>query len=226
MISSSSLIVLLAHNRPKILKRCISTATKHSKTASNACWIVMDDSVTENALENLDILKEFASSGLDVIHITNSKQLEIFQIISKYTLNQDYEIIFEKSCHRDISGLRNLGLFLNFIFKSDLTFLWMMIWLVVLILVIGGNAPDRSIIGNGVRRFGRMVHAQRDRSGGWDSTEEPSPVIRDGALIGANAIIIGGIEIGKDSVIAANEVVKANVPEKSIFSHGKIKPLR
>ena len=36
------------------------------------------------------------------------------------------------------------------------------------------------------------------RSGEWDGTEEPSPVIRNGALIGANAIIIGGIEIGED----------------------------
>jgi 2,3,4,5-tetrahydropyridine-2-carboxylate N-succinyltransferase len=92
--------------------------------------------------------------------------------------------------------------------------------------VIGGNAPDRTIIGNNVRHFGRLVHDQRDRSGGWDATEEPSPVLRDRALIGANAIIIGGIEIGEDSVIAANEVVKENVPSKSIFSHGKIKPLK
>ncbi len=121
-MTSRTLIVLLTHNRPKILKRCISTAIKHSKIASNVCWIVIDDSSTEHSLKNLDVLKEFASSGLDIIHITDSKQLEIFQIISTYTLNQDYKIIFEKSYHRDISGLRNLGLFLNFIFKSDLTF--------------------------------------------------------------------------------------------------------
>ncbi len=121
-MTSKTLIVLLTHNRPKILKRCISTAIKHSKIASNVCWIVIDDSNTEQTLQNSDVLKEFASSGLDITHITNSKQLEIFQIISTYTLNQDYKIIFEKSYHRDISGLRNLGLFLNFIFKSDLTF--------------------------------------------------------------------------------------------------------
>ena len=91
--------------------------------------------------------------------------------------------------------------------------------------VIGGNAPDRTIIGNNVRHFGRLVHDQRDRSGEWDGTEEPSPIIRDRALIGANAIIIGGVEIGEDSIIAANEVVKVNVPPKSIFSHGKIKQI-
>ncbi len=29
-----------------------------------------------------------------------------------------------------------------------------------------------------------------------------------------------------DKIIAANEVVKENVPEKSIFSHGKIRPIK
>ena len=86
-----SLIILLTHNRPKILKRCIYTAIKHSKIASDVCWVVIDDSSTEHTLKNLDVLKEFASSGLDIIHITDSKQLEIFQIISKYTLNKDFE---------------------------------------------------------------------------------------------------------------------------------------
>ncbi len=119
---SSSLIILLTHNRPKILKRCISTAINHSKIASNAYWIVIDDSNPEHVLENLDVLNEFANLGLDVIHLTESKQLEILKIISTHTLKQDYEILFEKSFHRDISGLRNFGLFLNFIFKSDLTF--------------------------------------------------------------------------------------------------------
>jgi len=77
-----------------------------------------------------------------------------------------------------------------------------------------------------VRPFGRMVYAQRNCSGGWDATENLSRVIHDDALVGANAIIIEGIEIGKNSVIAANEVVKENVPEKSIFSHRKTKPLK
>ena len=121
-MKSKILIISLTHNRPKILKRCISTAIKHSKVAANACWIIIDDSDTEEIQKNLDVLKIFANSGLDIIHIPESKRLEIFEIISTYTLNNDHKIIFEKSYHRDISGLRNFGLFLNFIFKSDLTF--------------------------------------------------------------------------------------------------------
>jgi len=121
-VTSKTLIILLTHNRPKILKRCISSTIKHSKIASNACWIIIDDSSTEQILKNLDVLMDFVSLGLEIIHITESKRSEIFQVISTHTSNKEYEIIFEKSYHRDISGFRNFGLFLNFIFKSDLTF--------------------------------------------------------------------------------------------------------
>jgi hypothetical protein len=121
-MTSKTLIILLTHNRPKILKRCISSSIKHSKIASNACWIIIDDSSSEQILKNSDVLTDFVNSGLEIIHITESKRLEIFQIISSHTSNNHYEIIFEKSYHRDISGFRNLGLFLNFILKSDLTF--------------------------------------------------------------------------------------------------------
>ena len=121
---SRSLIILLTHNRPKILKRCISTAINHSKITSNAYWIVIDDSSPEYVLENLDVLNEFVNLGLDIIHFPESKRLEIFEIISASRPNYDYNLIFKKSFHRDISGLRNFGLFLNFILKSDLTFFY------------------------------------------------------------------------------------------------------
>jgi len=121
-MTSKTLIILLTHNRPKILKRCISSSIKHSKIASNSCWIIIDDSSSDKIRQNSDILADFVNSGLEIIHITESKRTEIFQIISTHTSNKDCEIIFEKSYHRDISGFRNLGLFLNFILKSDLTF--------------------------------------------------------------------------------------------------------
>lgn len=90
--------------------------------------------------------------------------------------------------------------------------------------VIGGNCPDRTIVGNNVRHFGRLVHLQKDTTSNWDETEEPSPVICDEVLIGANAIIIGGIKIGKGSIIAAGEIVKDDIPPNSIFHHGSCKP--
>lgn len=121
-MTSKTLIILLTHNRPKILKRCISSSIKHSKTASNACWIIIDDSRTDQILKNSDVLKDFVNLGLEIIHITESKRLEILQIIFSHTSNKDYEIIFKKSYHRDISGFRNFALFLNFILKSNLTF--------------------------------------------------------------------------------------------------------
>lgn len=92
--------------------------------------------------------------------------------------------------------------------------------------IIGGNCVDRTIMGNNVRHFGRLVHQQRERDTNWTSTEEPSPTIEDGVLIGANAIIVGGIKIGKDSVIGAGEVVTKDIPPNSFFRHGECKLLK
>lgn len=90
--------------------------------------------------------------------------------------------------------------------------------------IIGGaNCVDRTIIGNNVRLFGRLVHRQ-DKTGDWHETEEPSPRIEDDVLIGANAIIVGGITIGKGSIIAAGEVVTKDIPPYSFFKYGEYRP--
>lgn len=41
-------------------------------------------------------------------------------------------------------------------------------------------------------------------------------VIEDGVTIGANAVILGGVKIGKHAVIGANAVVKKDVPDYCI----------
>ncbi len=107
---------------------------------------------------------------------------------------------------------------------------------------IGGNVPDRTIIGNNVKHFGRLVHIPR--GGPWDDTEDPSPVIEDDVFIGANAIVIGGVKIGKKAIIGANalvigddtvigesskiapmELVKQSIPPYTRYSNGKCIPL-
>ncbi len=55
---SRSLIMLLIHNRPKILKCCVSIAIKYSKIVPNAYWAAMDNSSTEHTQKNSDVLKE------------------------------------------------------------------------------------------------------------------------------------------------------------------------
>lgn len=86
---------------------------------------------------------------------------------------------------------------------------------------IGGNCPDRTIIGNNVKHFGRIVHIPR--GGPWDTTEDPSPIISDNVLIGANALVIGGVKLRKDVSIGANALI---IGDDVVIGQGcKISPL-
>lgn len=87
---------------------------------------------------------------------------------------------------------------------------------------ISGNCPDRVIIEDNVSHFGRIIHEYRDPKVDWDSTNELSPHICEGAVIGANAILIGGIKIGKNCEIRPGEIVKHDIPPDTVFTHGQI----
>ncbi len=50
-------------------------------------------------------------------------------------------------------------------------------------------------------------------------------VIRRGAVIGANATLIAGIEVGENSVVAAGAVVTRNVPPNTVVAGVPAKPL-
>jgi putative colanic acid biosynthesis acetyltransferase WcaB len=49
-----------------------------------------------------------------------------------------------------------------------------------------------------------------------DGQEGPSPVINDNVEIGANVVIIGGINIGNDAIIGAGSIVTKDVPPYAI----------
>ena len=117
-----NMIIVFTHNRPKILKRCIMTAIKYSDVAHSANWMIIDDSCEQLTQKNFNILKDFSKSGLHITHITKSIRTRILKIMSSSISNVDPENIFLKSSSRDISGLRNFGLILNVIFKSEIVF--------------------------------------------------------------------------------------------------------
>lgn len=78
---------------------------------------------------------------------------------------------------------------------------------------VGGFCCDRSVIEDSVSMFGDLVHSYRKPLGGLI---EPSPIIRCGATVGWNAIIIGGIEIGTNTYVAAGAIVTKNIPPNSV----------
>lgn len=97
---------------------------------------------------------------------------------------------------------------------------------------IAGNVPDRTVIGDRVRHFGRLAHIPRGTD--WDNDEDPAPCIGNDVLIGANALVVGGariedgvrigagaavmgdgIVIGRGSRISPMSVVRCSMPPNS-----------
>ena len=91
--------------------------------------------------------------------------------------------------------------------------------------IIAGELVDRTIVGDEVTFQGNTAHTHRDPTGDWDETEEPSPVIERGSVVGIGALLIGGITIGPRAYVAAGEIVKCDVPEQTVLQGGKLRPL-
>ena len=91
--------------------------------------------------------------------------------------------------------------------------------------IIAGELVDRTLVGDNVTFQGNTAHSYMDATGDWDQTEEPSPVIRNGSVVGVGALLIGGITIGPRAYVAAGERVTCNVPEGMVLRGGALKPL-
>lgn len=87
--------------------------------------------------------------------------------------------------------------------------------------IIGGNVADRTIIENDVTYLGEIAHSHRNASLNWDETEEPSPIIYKGSVVGVNALIIGARKIGPCAYIGAGEIVRTDVGEGIALINGK-----
>ena len=92
--------------------------------------------------------------------------------------------------------------------------------------IIGGHVADRTIIEDNVTYMGEIAHSHRHPNEDWDSTIEPSPKIKQGSVVGVNAILIGGIEIGPCAYVGAGEIVRVNVDEGMCFIKGEAKPIK
>lgn len=94
--------------------------------------------------------------------------------------------------------------------------------------IIGGNVADRTVIEDFVTFFGEIAHDYRIAGDlkSWDhGSKRPSPVIRTRSVVGQNALLVGGIEIGPDAYVAAGETVRCNVPPGFMFARGALSPL-
>jgi acetyltransferase-like isoleucine patch superfamily enzyme len=86
--------------------------------------------------------------------------------------------------------------------------------------VIKSHVGDSARIGTGCRIAGDLIHRQLDPSLGWDDldSEEPAPIVEDGAFVGWRAIIVGGVNIGARAYVCAGALVTRDVPAGHIAS--------
>lgn len=80
--------------------------------------------------------------------------------------------------------------------------------------VIRGYVGDGCRIGAGCRITGDLIHRQIDPSTGWDDSgsEEPAPIVEDGAFVGWKAVVVGGVNIGAGAYVCAGALVTVDVP--------------
>ena len=88
--------------------------------------------------------------------------------------------------------------------------------------IIGGNIPERMILGNSVTFMGEVAHSHYNPKSDWDTTDEPSPEVGQGSIIGVNALLIGGIKIGYDCYVSAGEILRHDLPDHSVFLKNKV----
>ncbi len=88
--------------------------------------------------------------------------------------------------------------------------------------IVGGNIPERMILSDRVTFMGEVAHSHYNPQNNWDTTDEPSPEIGEGTIIGVNALIIGGIRIGKNCYVSAGEILRHDLADNSIFIKGRI----
>ena len=91
--------------------------------------------------------------------------------------------------------------------------------------IISGELVDRTVVGNNVTFQGNTAHSHADPTGDWDKTEEPSPVIESGSVVGVGAVLIGNVRVGPRAYVAAGELVTCDVPEETVLRGGKLTTL-
>lgn len=79
---------------------------------------------------------------------------------------------------------------------------------------IGGFVCNNSIIEEDCIIMGSLIHKFTNSTIG---VPEPSPIIRKGAFIGMNAIIIGGIEVGENAYVAAGSILTRSAKANMLY---------
>ena len=91
--------------------------------------------------------------------------------------------------------------------------------------IIGGDICERLILSDNVTFMGEVAHSHYNPKKDWDLTDEPSPTIGEGTIVGVNAILVGGIHIGKNCYISAGEILRHDLEDNMVFYKNHVYPI-
>lgn len=83
-------------------------------------------------------------------------------------------------------------------------------------IVIG----DHVVIGNRVTVYQNVTLGSHGRRG----QRRDYPIIEDGVVLYANSVVVGGVCVGRGSIVGANSVVTKDVPEYCVVAGAPAKP--
>jgi len=102
-------------------------------------------------------------------------------------------------------------------------------------VLIGADLGAGMVVGPGLRLmhpvgvtmgYGARIGANVTMAGGVtlaaeryenpDGSPNPFPVIEDGVTLGAHAVVVGGVRVGRNAVVGANSVVLSDVPPNTV----------
>lgn len=78
---------------------------------------------------------------------------------------------------------------------------------------LGVHIGNQLTVGDGVTILQGVTVGTHDPTGRSDATYA---TICDGAILSANAVVIGGVRIGKHAMVGANSVVLSDVPDYAV----------
>jgi serine O-acetyltransferase len=114
---------------------------------------------------------------------------------------------------RMAGGLRTLG---NVLIGADLGAGMTIGTGFVLMHPVGVTMGFGARVGDNVTFASGVVLAARYYEEQQREAEQEFPTIEDGVTIGAHAVLVGGVRIGRNSTVGANSVVLTDVPENTV----------
>lgn len=81
---------------------------------------------------------------------------------------------------------------------------------------IAGFCCDRSIVQDSCIMMGKLIHDAKNPLCSWADTEEASPIIKERAFVGFDALVIGGVTVNSGSRVLAGAIVTKDVAADTI----------